>query len=66
MPGEHTTLMCISDTDHRRAKPHEDIDDAVTYINEIQAKKGWVFIKEKKDICYYSFEFNRLVCFFSK
>ena len=52
MPGEHTTLMYISDTDHRRAKDHEDIDDAVTYVNEIQAKKGWVFIKEKKDICY--------------
>ena len=59
----YSSLYCFLDKDHVRIKPKEDIEDAVSYINEKQAPKAWVFVKEKETLCYTFYEFSYLVRF---
>ena len=57
------TLYCCLDKDHGRIKLKQDIEDAVSYINEKQASKAWVFVKEKETLCFASYDFSYLVKF---
>ena len=42
----------------------KDIRDAISYINEEQASKAWLFVKERETLCFTFYEFIELVTSF--